>query len=106
MELWGCGEREELAVLGMRSDRGKRQIRGENLDRVAEGWKQPFILNEVRGRGAWEGRDVVKASASGSGILCSQQKQGRASLEAGTACALRVLAGDSATRGAQLMVNE
>lgn len=55
MELWGCGEREELAVLGMRGDRGKRQIRGENLDRVAEGWKQPFILNEVRGKGVGKG---------------------------------------------------
>lgn len=99
MELWRSGEREQLAVLGMISNRGKRQIRGVYMGR--ERWKQAFILNEEERQGCLGWERPGPESASGSGIV--QQKQGRVSLEAGTACALGVLAGGSATRGAQLM---
>lgn len=70
MELWRFGEREQLAVLRMIGNRGKRQIRGENMGRAAEGWKQPFLLNEEERQGClgWERHSQDSASGTRNAV--------------------------------------
>lgn len=75
MELWRFGEREQLTVLGMISNRGKRQIRGENMGR--EGWKQAFILNEEERQGCLGWERPGQESALGSRIV-RRSREGRA----------------------------
>ena len=96
---------ERLALSGTVGNRGKRQIRGDNIGRVVEGWKRPLTLNEDDGEASIIGMGETQSEISfrnPESCAVNRSREG-ASLEAQIAHALRILAGDRATPGAQSM---